>query len=85
MYYLIFCRFKKFPAIAGSSILAIGCITLTSLRLKNWYVLKNRNWYMAHNQPNDLQVSQGNAYNTQGKNPIIFNVKGQQNFLIELY
>ena len=40
---------------------------------------------MAHNQPNDMQVSQGNAYNTQGKNPIIFNVKGQQNFLIELY
>ena len=38
---------------------------------------------MAHNQPNDMQVSQGNAYNTQGKNPIIFNVKGQQNFSLK--
>ena len=79
------CRFKKFPAIAGSSILAIGCITLTSLRLKNWYVLKIKNWSKARNQPNDMQVSQENAYNTQGKNPIILNVRGQQNSLFQIY
>jgi len=62
--------FKRFTAIAPCSILAFGCIILAFLRLKSWYILKIKN------QPSIEQPSLGQNYNTQGKNPIIFNVKG---------
>ena len=62
-------RFKKFPALFYSSILALGCIILAFLKLRNWYI-------MSKQQPSNVLLSQGSTYNTQGKNPIIFNVKG---------
>ena len=68
-------RFRRFTAIAPCSILALGCIILAFLRLKSWYILKIKN------QPSIEQPSLGNNYNTQGKNPIIFNVKGLLNFI----
>ena len=62
-------RFSKFPVLAGCTILVVGCIILTSLRLKNWYIMRV-------NQIVNMDESQNNTYNTQGRNPIIFNVKG---------
>ena len=62
-------RFSKLPVLAGSTILAVGCIILTSLRLKNWYIMRV-------NQIVNMNESQNNIYNIQGRNPIIFNVKG---------
>ena len=67
-------RFKRFPALFYSSILALGCITLAFLKFKNWFIMKKQ-------QPSTSQLSQRSIYNTQGKNPIIFNVKGLQDFI----
>ena len=68
-------RTIRFPAILIYSILGFAWLYLVYLRIQNWWILRK---IKVQSETLDVQSNHENEheYNTNDKNPIIFNAKG---------